>query len=193
MPRREIGLMGYLGEALIARWLQERFPAPKFEIVSQIRPMAVPAKGGPYLDFGVLRGTTVQSVFEVKCQDYIFAGGVNKSLKYLWRHRGEAVRFALLDKRRFSGDRNTEAYLVLLVPPNRDGIEEIGRRNLKRVFLFEDILGPSERAPALKPLLPQLHTDARGVLRTLKNPGQGVSLRAPFMIARGGVPLILGA
>lgn len=72
MPTRLTGLKGYVAEAVVARWLRQKFPAPEFEIVPQIIPTEVDRRGGGYLDFGVVRGTEVVAVYEVKGQDYIF-------------------------------------------------------------------------------------------------------------------------
>lgn len=190
MPRREIGLMGYVGEAVVAYWLRRHFPSREFEISGQVRPAAVPAKGGPYLDFGVLRNGAVEAVFEVKSQDYIFNGGVNRSLRFLWKHRGEMVEFVFQDGHRAVGHGRTEAYLVLLVPPNEYGIRDIGKENLGNVVLFEDMWGALGGEPVSKSLLAeQLLEDTEKVLAILHSPNQGGSLREEFLRLRGRIRL----
>lgn len=187
MPRREIGLMGYVGEAVVSCWLKRGFPAPEFAVVTQIRPKKVPAKGGPYLDLAVVRGDTVHAVFEVKSQDYIWGGDseVNLSLDYIWSHRGQVVDYVLQNARTFTGDPGTQAYLVLLVPPNADGIKAIGRTNLQNVLLFEDLWRTPEAAYiSEETILEELREDVNKVFAILREPTQGSTLKQPFLAAR---------
>ncbi|NOR46622.1 MAG: hypothetical protein GQ533_01035 [Methanosarcinaceae archaeon] len=65
MPKSEVGLRGYIGEAIVKQWLNIKHP--ECRIVSQIMPTEVDGKGGPYLDFGVVRDDDVViEVYEVK-------------------------------------------------------------------------------------------------------------------------------
>ena len=66
MPKREMGLMGYVGEAVICQWLWQKYPAEEgYKVVHQVKSLGVPATGGPYLDFGVARGTNLVALYEV--------------------------------------------------------------------------------------------------------------------------------
>ena len=189
MPRREIGLMGYVGEAVVSHWLARRHPDA--EIVSQIRPVDVPAKGGPYLDLAVVANGIVEAIFEVKSQDYIWGkdSEVNTSLDFCWRHRRETIEFTLQDERRFSGTPDTQAYLVLLAPPNPDGIEAIGQENLQNVLLFDDLWRTTDAASlSTNTIVEELREDVAKVLEILRQPTQGSRLRKPFLEARVGVP-----
>ena len=67
-----MGLMGYVGGAVVCQWLRHRCPAEDgYEVVSQVRPLGVRATGGPYLDFGVVKGTELIALYEVKSQDHV--------------------------------------------------------------------------------------------------------------------------
>ena len=164
--------MGYVGEAVVACWLRKRFPEPEYEVVSQIKPTAVPASGGPYLVLGILTGGKVEAVFEVKSQDYIFDGGVNLALAFLWKHRGEAVEFALQDGPTLMGHEGTSAFLVLLVPPNDYGLDAIGKRNLRNVLLFQDIWKDLGKRFSAASLQSELHADVEKVLGILQRPSK---------------------
>ena len=140
MPNREIGIKGYVGERLVEQWLRHQYPPwNNCEIVSQIRPVGCPAKGGPYLDFGVVRNGLVEKIYEVKMQDYIFVGPLNRALKYIWDRRGKRLQYVTQAGKSYKSAICMEAWLCLLVAPNSYGIQAIGRRNLKRVVLFHEI------------------------------------------------------
>ena len=194
MPRREIGLMGYVGEAFVSCWLKRQYGEPEFEVVTQVRPSKVPAKGGPYLDLAVIRGDIVHSVFEVKSQDYIWGGDseVNKSLDYIWSHRGEVIGYVLQDGRALRGLSRTQAYLVLLVPPNAAGIKAIGTSNLQNVLLFDDLWRVSGVASmSEETILGELREDVKKVFAILRKPKQGATLLNPFLDSRGSHPPIV--
>ena len=194
MPRREIGLMGYVGEAVVSHWLAVRYPEAEAEIVSQIRPLDVPAKGGPYLDLAVVQNGVVESIFEVKSQDYIWGkdSEVNISLDFIWERRHEAIGFTLQDGRTFNGTPETQAYLVLLAPPNLDGIKAIGAENLQNVLLFDDLWRTTDAASiTADKIVGELREDVVKVLEILRQPTQGVRLRKAFLDARGSVPRIV--
>lgn len=184
MPRREIGLMGYIGERVVERWLRQRYGPPRFDIVAQVRPVGLTSRGGPYLDFGVIEGSKVRAIFEVKCQDYIFNGGVNIGIRYIWRRRRRALEFVLPDGTRHQGDARTEAYLVLLVPPNADGMREIGRNNVKNVILLSQIMREVGRV-TVEHLLSDIRVDIDWVINLLREPKQGRTYLESFLRARG--------
>ena len=185
--------MGYVGEAVVSHWLTARYTQAGAEIVSQIRPIDVPAKGGPYLDLAVVRNAVVESIFEVKSQDYIWGkdSEVNISLDFIWSHRDEAITFTLQDGRTFNGTPETQAYLVLLAPPNPDGMKAIEEENLQNVLLFEDLWSSiDEESISADTIVDELREDVVKVLEVLRQPTQGARLRRGFLEARGSVPQI---
>lgn len=91
MAERYIGIKGYVGELLVESWLKNIFKNQKYKVKSQVRPANIDAKGGPYLDFGVVDNESNEVIFicEVKTQDYVLDGKyakINKSLLYLWNY-----------------------------------------------------------------------------------------------------------
>jgi hypothetical protein len=103
MPTREIGPMGYVGEAVVGKWLEWRFAAPEYQIVRQVMPVGVPTRGGPYLDYAVTTGDMVVGLYEVKSQNVIWESRVNISLEFVWSNRGAALSFVSQDGRTFQG------------------------------------------------------------------------------------------
>lgn len=76
---------GYLGEAIVYQWLKSKWPVEEYNIVKQIYPVGVKTKGGPYLDFGVIKknDNSVRAIYEVKTQDYSI-NKFNASLCHCW-------------------------------------------------------------------------------------------------------------
>ena len=187
MPKREIGLMGYVGEAVVCQWLRWKYAAAEgYTVISQVRPVDMPATGGPYLDFGVARGTDLVALYEVKSQDYILDKSfkLNSSLLYLWDHRGEAMEFASQDGRTFQGLPGTEAYLVLLVGPNDGAIANIGAANLSNIFLFSEIWEELGSGFDREWVMAEIGEDIPKVLDILKQPTQGKLINKRFLKLR---------
>ena len=185
MPKREIGLMGYVGEAVVRQWLVRKYPPDQFEIVDQIMPEGVPKQGGPYLDFGVIRDGRVEAVFEVKSQDYIWNSAVNLSLSYLWSHRTTACDFVIQGGRAVAGLPTTEAYLVLLVAPNDKGIDHIDVENIRNVVLFADIWNDLAEEFDQRWISDQFEQDLPKVLSVLRAPRSGKQVTRDFLKLRG--------
>jgi hypothetical protein len=140
MPKREIGIRGYVGELIVEQWLRSKFPSNQgYEIVNQIRPKGVAAKGGPYLDFGVIHRGIVHEIYEVKTQDYNL-NKINEALKHVW---GNPIGpYLIQDKKaELMGTGGTRARLVLLVKPQKSLTEEIAVDN---IVYFKTILNDSE-------------------------------------------------
>lgn len=184
MARREIGLMGYVGEAVVRQWLAVQYPHDGYEIIGQAMPVGVPTRGGPYLDFAVCRAGTVELLVEVKSQDYIWDMKVNVGLAFIWNNRGSAMQFRTQEGRNLDGTVETRAKLILLAPPNKKGIEQIGTANLKDVLLFEEIL--ADLGPRLddQPIIDAVSEDVSTVISILHNPTAGRTLKAPFLERR---------
>jgi hypothetical protein len=184
MPRREIGLMGYVGEAVVEQWLKKIHPWNKgFEVVCQIRPLDIPATGGPYIDFGVIKSGNVTHVYEVKSQDFIADKDFrpNPSLRYIWDNRGRRLGFATLDGRQLDGTPKTEAYLVLLAGPNRDAIGNIGLENVSNVLLFSEVWEELGEHFKEMTILKAIGEDLPKVLDTLTRPTQGRRTNKRFL------------
>ena len=188
MARREIGLMGYIGEAVVEQWLRIKYQSDDYEVVSQIIPSGISRRGGGYLDFGVVRRgeNTVEAVYEVKSQDYIpdkdFS--INKALSHIWNHNGPPLEFSTQDRKTYKSCQDTTAFLVLLVGPNEDGRQKIGAENLGNIILFEDVwrdLGNSlSRKELLEVLLGVLEEDVEKVLKILHCPKNGKRVTKEF-------------
>ena len=95
MPKREIDLMGYIGEAVVEQWLRKTYQLPGDSIVFQIMPVGVSRRGGGYLDFGVVRNRFIEAIYEVKSQDYILGRDfpLNAALSYIWNNTGQELEF----------------------------------------------------------------------------------------------------
>ncbi|PKK83919.1 MAG: hypothetical protein CVT49_05705 [candidate division Zixibacteria bacterium HGW-Zixibacteria-1] len=177
MPKQEMGLMGYVGESVVEQWLKKKYSSPKYTIVRQIMPTAVPKTGGPYLDFAIIKNDkTVEAIYEVKSQHFISGATmkINKSLTHCWIKKGRKLRFQTQDGNIYHGRISTNVFLVLLVVPNEGGRSVIGRANLKYILLFEDIwreLGKSFRKTTI---LKQIKEDASIVIDILKAPHKGL-------------------
>lgn len=182
--------MGYIGEAIVEYWLKNvEYPDPAYSIVYQIKPIDYDARGGPYLDFGVIKNGRVHAIYEVKSQDYIPDKSfvLNPALKAIWDHKNDFAGFVNQDGREFKSTSDLEAYLVLLVCPNMDGVKRIGRQNLKQVILFSEVfedLEKHDRTDYLKCVHGAFDKDVGKVIETLKNPKQGKSKRQEFLRQR---------
>jgi hypothetical protein len=184
MPRREIGLMGYVGEAVVEQWLKKIHPWNRgFEVVCQIRPVDIPATGGPYIDFGVIKSRYVTHLYEVKSQDYVADKDFrpNPSLRYIWDNRGRRLGFATLDGRQLDGTPKTEAYLILLAGPNRDAIANIGLENVSNILLFSEIWDELGQSFNEMKLLKAIGEDLPKVLEILTRPTQGKRINKRFL------------
>ena len=184
MPKREIGLMGYVGEAVVCQWLGSKYPPEEgYAVISQLRPVGVPAKGGPYLDFGVVKGGELIVLHEVKSQDYIIDKSfkLNSSLLHVWSHRGEALEFVSQDGRHFQGLPDTAAYLVLLVGPNSGAIAKIGEENLLNIILFSEIWEDEGWELDCNALMAGIKEDIPKVLGILKAPTVGRLINKRFL------------
>ncbi len=187
MPKREIGLMGYVGEAVVSQWLETRFPEPQFEILTQIMPTDIPKHGGPYLDFGIVHDGVVVELFEVKSQDIIWEENVNLALRHIWEKRGELLNYVTQDGRSFKGTVDTRARLILLGPPNSKGMERIGEKNLEDVMLFEEVMDDLKDRLDVDRLLATVADDVPRVLSILRHPSAGPRIKPEFLKRRAEV------
>lgn len=184
MPTREIGLMGYVGEAVVGQWLERRFPAPQYEVVRQVMPVGIPKRGGPYLDYAVVSEGIALGLYEVKSQDIIWEVEVNLALKYLWANRGQALEFESQDRRHFQGSPATTAWLILLGPPNAKGMELIGHQNLGDVLLFEEIVADLGETLSAESILTMVAEDVPRVLAILRQCMAGKRVKPDFLAQR---------
>lgn len=173
MARREIGLFGYVGEAVVAQWLDLKYGTDNTEIVGQVRPLGISPRGGPYLDFAVVQFGTVIALYEIKTQDYIWDMRVNAGLAYIWQHRGKSLEFKSQVGQRLMGTSCTVAKLVLLVPPNDKGVAHIGQANLPDVILFEEILANLGGQLDIQRIIDWIAEDLTKVIAILKQPTAG--------------------
>lgn len=181
MPKQEIGLMGYIGERVAEQWIRSKYPSSKYEVVKQIMPVGISTKGGPYLDFGIVRKGLVEKVYEVKSQNYIFAGPINVALKYIWKNHGKRLQYVTQKGDKYQSSPALEACLILLVGPNKYGIEAIGRKNLQKVILFQDIWRKIGEKPDLNFLIENFRKDTKEVIKILKNPSIGNKITRDFL------------
>jgi hypothetical protein len=182
-----MGLMGYVGEAVVDQWLRKKYPASEgFRIIQQVRPAAIPASGGPYVDFAVVRGNDLIALYEVKSQDYIIDKSfkLNDSLLYVWAQSGKELEFGSQVGQRFKGSASTEAYLVLLVGPNKDAIANIGAANLSKIILFSEIWEDLGWELDERQIFDVIGEDVLKVLEILKRPTQGRRVKKAFLQMR---------
>lgn len=187
MALRQIGIRGYVGEAVVKEWLDEKFPKSKgYKIVYQIMPEDVPKKGGGYLDFAVVNEDIVNSIYEVKTQDYILDKSfhINDALMFMWNNKGKKIKMITQDKEKYTSDVDTKSYLILLVPPNNDGINNIGLNNLNNILLFEEIFEELGDSLDKAKIRIELIDDLEKEIENLKNPTQGKTLRDDFIKKR---------
>lgn len=186
MPKQKIGLMGYVGERIVEQWIKNKYPPSQYETVKQIMPVDVPSKGGPYLDFGVIRKGLVKQIYEVKSQNYIFAGPINTALEYIWKNQDKRLQYVTLEDKdnKYQGSPVLEAYLILLVGPNRYGIKAIGRQNLRKVILFQDIWREIKGQADFGSLIENIKEDTKAVIDILQNPSAGKEITQDFLKIR---------
>lgn len=157
MAEQHTGIKGYVGELIVQKWLEQKYPSSSYTIKYQVKPENVDPKGGPYLDFGVIDKESDEIIFicEVKTQDYLLDdkySKINKSLKYLWgaiegssgkkfgSENDEYGKFQNSGKsEHFKFSKELRVILVLMVPPKRI-IQEQYDKYIKNMYLLTDIL-----------------------------------------------------
>jgi hypothetical protein len=186
MPKREIGLMGYIGEAIVEQWLRWKYPPIEYNVVAQIIPSGISRAGGGYLDFGVIGDGAVVAVYEVKSQDYILGKdfAINKALLHIWNREGRQVDFETQEGTKYAGHPDIGAFLVLLVAPNNDGLQKIGMKNLPRLILFQDIWSELGEAFSLESAIAGVREDAAKVVAILRRPSAGKRVTKTFLKLR---------
>ncbi|MBS3107769.1 hypothetical protein J4468_02530 [Candidatus Woesearchaeota archaeon] len=185
MPKRAIGLRGYLGELIFQQWLEKKYPCVEgFEIIKEIIPEGVSKKGGGYLDFGVVKEEKIIRIYEVKTQDYIFGkdSSVNGALEFIWMNKKRVLSFVDNQNHSYITSKNFEAFLILLVSPNEEGIKIIGEENLAHIILFSEL--EIERFINIHKLKIVLDTDLESELNSIKNPTQGKRIKPEFFKRR---------
>jgi hypothetical protein len=183
MPKREIGVMGYIGELVVENWLKKKYPEDK--IISQI---AVEKKrGGGHLDFGILsKEKKIKAIYEVKTQDYIAGRDfkLNQGLVELWQGKS-SDKFVSQNDEIFGCDKNFKAFLILLAPPNDIFLKEYPS-HLKDIILFEDIIKEKPIDAQLRQkIIECFNSDMKEVFNILEKPSQGKRLRNAFLKERG--------
>lgn len=184
MPKQEIGLMGYIGERVVEQWIRSKYPSSQYEVVKQIMPADIPSKGGPYLDFGIVREGLVEKIYEVKSQDYIFDGAINAALEYIWKNQDKKLQYVTLEGNKYQSVPALEARLILLVGPNQYGIEAIGKENFQKVILFQDIWGELNGKIDFNSIIESVKGDAKTVIDILQNPRAGKEITRDFLKIR---------
>lgn len=171
MPAHNIGIRGYIGEIVFEEYLRNEYS--DYEIVKEIAPYGINNRGGAYLDFGVTKQNKVYRIFEIKTQDYVMNKNskINKSLLYTWNQKPNTFHLATKKEVVYHAAEDFEAELVLLVPPNRDFLEKLGKANRKRIHLFSEYIS-AERIDANK-IREQFKSDMRKEIFTLLNPEKG--------------------
>lgn len=189
MAKREIGLMGYIGEAVVEQWLRWKYPAPEFEVISQIIPADISPTGGGYLDFGVIQNQQVIGVYEVKSQDYILDKNfpINQALLRIWKGEEKPIGYKSQDGAEYFGDEQTMACLVSLVGPNQDFMNKIGHDHLTHIILFQDIWDEFGEVFEIGDILRIFSDDAEKVISMLRNPTQGKKITPEFLKIREDV------
>ncbi len=187
MPQRQIGIRGYVGEAVVKEWLDKKYPNSKgYKIVSQIMPEDMPRKGGEYLDFAVIKENIVNSIYEVKTQDCILdkTFPINKALLFMWENKGKNLKLITQNGEKYNSDIDTQSYLIILVPPNNDGNNNIGKNNLKNIILFNEIFREFGDSLNKVKIHNELLSDLENEIENLKNPTQGKTLLNEFIKMR---------
>ena len=182
--KREVGLRGYIGEAVVEQWLKKKYPEHEgFEIVSQAIPDNISKKGGGYLDFCVIQNNTALAVYEVKCQNYILNKGssLNKALLEIWKNPGKVNKIETQDGDSFEVRKPFEAFLVLLVAPNESGIRKIKTNNIAKVILFSDILEDITSSIDEELIINNIRSDLATIFEVLQNPSQGKNVNRAFL------------
>jgi hypothetical protein len=189
MPKRAIGLRGYVGELIVEQWLCKKHHGCK--IVRQILPDGVEKVGGPYLDFGVIRGGAVEEVYEVKAQDYILGrdtktnkAEINKALIHIW-DRGPGGEYTVQNcANHYADSGHVRGFLILLASPNSAALAAIGQKNIDNIILFEEILHELGSDLNEAELIRIATDDIRQSIQDLRNPTAGKTLLEPFRSMR---------
>lgn len=179
MVTGEIGLRGYLGESIAKQWLRKKYPESEgYEIISQIMPQGIPKKGGPYLDFGIIKDDIVKAVYEVKTQDYILGKDfhINTALKHVWNNKDKIKVFETQEGRKVDSGDDIKAYLIILAPPNEGGMKLLGEDKLQYVKLFGEIFEDPNFSLNLGEIHTNLEEDLKENIKHLTNPKQGKTL-----------------
>jgi len=174
MPRRSIGIRGYVGELVVEQYLLSKYPPSKnYKIIKEMIPSESSRKGGGYLDLAVLLDNKVIEIYEVKTQDFIFGKSfkINPSLAHLWNNSKELHRFCDSEGNNYDSSKNFQAFLVLLVAPNFEALKNMGIQNVKNMILFEELkLDNFLDIGKIKSLFGE---DLREELIDIKNPKNG--------------------
>jgi hypothetical protein len=155
-------------------------------VVRQIIPTEISRRGGGYLDFGVIRNGVVEAVYEVKSQDYVLGKdfAINKALLHIWNLGTQSIDFETQEGGKYRSHPNIRAFLVLLVAPNKDGLQKIGMKNLYNIILFQDIWGEFREKCALERAIANVSEDAKKVVEILKHPTAGKLVTRSFLELR---------
>jgi len=116
MVKENIGLRGYIGEKIVEIWLKKIFP--KYKVIRQVIPEGVDKRGGPYLDFAVVKDKKIIKIYEVKTQEYPL-NKINKALCYIWESGSKIMKFKTQDNKEYIAE-NFEAYIILLQKSDRN-------------------------------------------------------------------------
>ena len=190
MPKRETGLMGYVGETVVKQWLKLKYSKKQYEIIEQIIPVSISAQGGGYLDFGVRRisDNSIVAVYEVKSQDFILGKDfkLNNALDHLWNSKKVEQEFRDSNKNLYPRAKQIETNLILLVGANEDGRVKIGKENLRNVILFEQIWEEMNNKNHFdrEALNRQMEDDTAKVIEILNKPSNGKKITPEFKTER---------
>lgn len=120
MVTENIGLRGYLGEKIVEKWLEKKYPDHEhYKIVRQIIPIKKDESrwiGGGHLDFGIIKDNKVKAIYEVKTQEPHIEE-INLAWKYIKENINEKLEFEIQndkEKRRIPSDNNLDLKVVLL-------------------------------------------------------------------------------
>ena len=140
MPRREIGIRGYVGELIVEKWLHHRYSSNEYEIKRQIKRQD---SGSSCVDFGVIQKGIMKEIYEVKTQDQRFGeADVKKSINNAFLKAREKPEgpYIIQDEsgEHINGTKGTKAFLILLLSPNDAFLKGIG--NDIDIVRFKEIL-----------------------------------------------------
>jgi hypothetical protein len=180
-------LNGYVGEAIAEYWLRKRFPA--HELTREILPTGLPPRGGPSIDFGILTNNVVESLYEVKTQDYTFDGkstpGVG--LSFVWSQTGRSLTFKTKDGRIIQSSPSMTSTMICLRPPNAHFLAKIGNHHIKDIMLFQELWADLTEEEAKRAVMDRLQRDICEVLTFLRNPAGSVLQAKAFLELRRSV------
>lgn len=165
MVTENIALRGYLGEKIVKKWLEKKYP--DCDIVRQIIPIKSDGsewKGGGHLDFGVIKHNKVKAIYEVKTQDYKI-DEMNKAWKYIKGRINEQQEFEVQndkEKRTIPADNNLLLKVVLL-----KGAKE-GVVDIKDIVWFKEILNDKILDNLDKQVIDDIYKN-QDILKEIKN------------------------